>query len=350
MKTHLSDTTSRRAPSGGGSVRSRSMLCALAVAFAAAFYAGTANADEAPASSPELKLQPLEEAVANSVEETGSIFKRIELDRMVKRADWIIHADIASSESRWAGGNIETSYQVNVRESLKGDGPATFELTVKGGQAPNGAPIAQYVAGTAQMGAGEEVVLFLRKDFTEKLESLNSKREQAGLEPMRFSANSRLAASPRIVGKQKGKFNVLTLGTGQKVLTRLRPAPFLLDAETNAQMLDAVRRKAVGDFRGGFPADGHGSPDGGMAEAVQEVGATAPLAPTRQQVPTYSPSGQSDPNAPELAVEGAKSKRPFIPFNADAMGRPVLLSDFKKEVARLTSQAPKAPAKAAEQD
>src|SRR5690606_9680006 len=120
---------------------------------------------------------------------------------LARRSDWVVHADIASRSSRWVDGNIETTYQVVVRESLLGEGPETFNLTLPGGEAPNGAPIAQYVRGTPEFADGEEVVLFLRRDFTEDWAAIDEARRQVGLEPFRFHPDSGLATSPRIVGR-----------------------------------------------------------------------------------------------------------------------------------------------------
>jgi hypothetical protein len=272
----------------------------------------------APADSPVADAAGSPQGAAEVSQEP--LFGRLKLGPLVAKADWVVHAEARAGTARWVGGNIETTYAFSTRESLIGEGPEEFELTVLGGRIP-GSPIAQHVREEAQFVAGEEVVLFLRRDTGEQVARLNEARAAAGLQPLAFPADSKRATSPRLVGKSRGKFNVLTLEDGTKLLRRYRPAPWHADPDTQAFMANRERQQLARQAAKKAP-----SADAGRQAEAEAAG-----------LQNYAPSAVTDPNAPEFRseTEALRQHRRRMPYNADAMKGPVDFELFKKEVARL---------------
>jgi hypothetical protein len=75
------------------------------------------------------------------------------------RADQVVVARVVSAEARWIGGTIFTDTQVDVVECLRGRCAARVVVRQLGGEV---GPIGQSVEGTADLRAGEDMLLLLR--------------------------------------------------------------------------------------------------------------------------------------------------------------------------------------------
>lgn len=329
----------------------------------------------AAASAPASELID-EKGQAIPLAEADALLKASGLDALVDRSDFIVHARVGERTARWVNKNIESSYQIDVVETLKGRGPASFELTVLGGDAPGGAPIGQYVRGAARLSPGEEVILFLRTDTAERLRRANARRLAAGQRELRIHPESRLATSFAVAGGQKGKFNVLTLEDGSQFVTRLRPMPHILTDPVSAAMRQnleekledraAVRKARLEEefeaaldqweaqygVRPVLPAADVeparrdprlASPSRPLRRSVTGASSPAPRAENPAALPAeaYRPSIVTDPEAPEFAAADPKVVLDALPYNADGLRRPMSLATFESLIRyRAESAAP----------
>jgi hypothetical protein len=319
-----------------------------------------------------------EQGNAIPVASAEAILEASGLDRLAARADYVVHARVGAQSAAWVNKNIETSSMIAVENKLKGDGPDQFELTVLGGDAPDGLPVGQYVRGAARLFEGEEVILFLKTDTQQRVNEVNARRASNGLEPIRVAPESKLATSFRVVGGLKGKFNVITLSDGSKFVTRFRPMPQMLSKPVidimESEMRKGLESVATKEQRqeqarleweaaadrwaeeyGVRPILPEAAHDSGPATAagggaLRLAGAAEPVAPraarmggvpagstaaTEAEAPgglprdSYRPSIVTDPDAPELAPLDPKAMMKVLPHNADFHRRPMALDTFE---------------------
>lgn len=296
--------------------------------------------------------------------EADTILKATGLDALIDRSDYVVHARVGRRTAQWVNKNIESTYAISVQSTLKGSGPAEFELTVLGGDAPDGAPIGQYVRGAARLSPGEEVILFLRTDTEERLLKANARRMSAGMRPILVDPRSKLATSFAVTGGQKGKFNVVTLSDGSKFVTRLRPMPHMMSDPVSEAMTERLRVRLEGTkeeraalareeweealdtweaaygVRPILPAEDLETPQLDPTHAPPMAPrrfATGPLteAPARVGNPAglpaegYRPSIVTDPDAPEFRRASPRATLDALPYNASTMRRPMALGTFE---------------------
>ncbi len=92
----------------------------------------------------------------------ASIARALELPELVTSADRIVVADVVSVASAWDAPhrNIHTTVEIAVRESWKGESPASGRLTLRQLGGPVG-DIEMSVVGAAKFVPGERALFFL---------------------------------------------------------------------------------------------------------------------------------------------------------------------------------------------
>jgi hypothetical protein len=84
---------------------------------------------------------------------------------LTARSDVIVIGRALDSSSRWIGRMLVTAVRVQVRESLKGGGPAVVEVLLPGGlDATRRVPVGMAVPGAPRIQRNEDVFLFLAHD------------------------------------------------------------------------------------------------------------------------------------------------------------------------------------------
>jgi hypothetical protein len=88
--------------------------------------------------------------------------ERLSLDDMVKKAQSIVHGRVRDARVHWSadGRLIQTTYTIDVDETLKGQAAKSVELTTIGGKIGDLTVIA---AGMPSFAVGEESVVFIEK-------------------------------------------------------------------------------------------------------------------------------------------------------------------------------------------
>lgn len=81
----------------------------------------------------------------------------IDVERLVQRADLIVHGVVASKEPRWIGRVIYTQYELLVQQTLKGVVRSSVLVAVVGGASGN---VQLRVPGAPDLGLGDQVVFF----------------------------------------------------------------------------------------------------------------------------------------------------------------------------------------------
>ena len=86
---------------------------------------------------------------------------------LTQSSDAVVHGKVTKTESRWSGDHkrIVPDVWVDVAEFLKGKGNKTVVVQQPGGEVDG---IGQRVSGLASFSEGEEVVLFLERQGTER--------------------------------------------------------------------------------------------------------------------------------------------------------------------------------------
>ncbi len=128
----------------------------------------------------------------------ASGLRQMSLEDVVRAADVIAVGRVMSQEARWVDKRIETTIRVAADEYWKGDLGESFEITQMGGEVQRPLPIAMYADGQPRFFQGERVILFL-----EKPKKASFDKGEGG------AKESRLTASPRIVGWAYGKYTIL---------------------------------------------------------------------------------------------------------------------------------------------
>ncbi len=90
-----------------------------------------------------------------------------DLAALTESSDAVVHGTVTKSESRWTGDHkrIVTDVWIDVAEFFKGSGGRTVIVQQPGGEMDG---IGQKVSGLASFSTGEEVVLFLERQGSEK--------------------------------------------------------------------------------------------------------------------------------------------------------------------------------------
>jgi hypothetical protein len=81
----------------------------------------------------------------------------VDVDRLVQRADLIVHGFVARKEPRWIGRVIYTQYELVVQETLKGDVRNSVLVSIAGGALGN---VQLKVPGTPDFQIGDQLVFF----------------------------------------------------------------------------------------------------------------------------------------------------------------------------------------------
>jgi hypothetical protein len=85
---------------------------------------------------------------------------RMDLDALVRSAEFVVRARCLATEARWESGAIWTFAQFEVLESFKGAPPRNIRVRLPGGRAGN---LRTRVDGVPEFVAGEEIVLFVER-------------------------------------------------------------------------------------------------------------------------------------------------------------------------------------------
>ncbi|GAB4315691.1 MAG: hypothetical protein Kow0059_07870 [Candidatus Sumerlaeia bacterium] len=140
--------------------------------------------------------------------------KHLTFDQLVLESDLIVRGQCTAKETRWVNGHLETTFDVRVDETLKGQPRSDLlKITVPGGHVDKPISLHQYIPQQPTLYEGEQVVLFLK-----------TTRLKAPADPTGLVARSgtRLLDTPRIYGLWQGKFTILVNPhTGQEFVTRI---------------------------------------------------------------------------------------------------------------------------------
>ena len=91
---------------------------------------------------------------------TSLTVEKITLEELTTQSDLIVHGYVLSSMSQWEQSNIYTYSTIRVEQSLKGSFRETVTVKQLGGRVGD---ITAEVAGTPELRANDEVILFLRE-------------------------------------------------------------------------------------------------------------------------------------------------------------------------------------------
>ncbi len=130
--------------------------------------------------------------VAASLPARATVVEPMGVETLSDRADLVVQGTALSSESSFVRGQIQTVTRVRVHCALKGQAPGVVEVRTPGGRVGD---LGQMVAGAPQFAPGEEVVVFLRR---------------------LPGADARF----RVEGMSQGKFTVVTVADGRRLVTR----------------------------------------------------------------------------------------------------------------------------------
>jgi hypothetical protein len=128
--------------------------------------------------------------------------KDMSLKTLTDQSDSVIIGKCKDKNVQWVDKHLETSYNVEVQETLKGKSfkqGQTMAVTVPGGELTT-PPLTQYVEMVPTMFPGEGVALFLKDTGPEAPPSVKA----------RINPKSKLWTSPQVVGWSQGKFSVYT--------------------------------------------------------------------------------------------------------------------------------------------
>jgi len=81
----------------------------------------------------------------------------VDVERLVQRANLIVHGVVAKKGPRWIGRVIYTQYEVTVQETLKGAARQTVVVAVPGGSMGN---VELKVPGAPSLQPGEQLIFF----------------------------------------------------------------------------------------------------------------------------------------------------------------------------------------------
>lgn len=135
------------------------------------------------------------------------------LEQLTKASDEVIIGKVKHKSAGFVGRNIETNYDIEVSDLLKGKNyqpGRQVQMTVIGGSITS-PPLTQFVEAQPYMYSGQEVALFLTTQAVKRTsQQLNQVNPQ-----------SKLLTTPRVVGMNRGVFTVFTDKDGSRKLARI---------------------------------------------------------------------------------------------------------------------------------
>jgi hypothetical protein len=240
------------------------------------------------------------------------------LEELTKESDSVVIGVCKSKKAEFVGKIIETDYEIEVSERLKGKGKGgpkeTIVITVPGGELTT-PPISQAVSHAPIMFLGEEVALFL-KDTAPAAPTQQAAEKR--------NPKSKLWTSPQVVGWAEGKFSVVTdKKSGKKRIARVVPE------EYGWVNHDEAIRRAISSVASG---------DANLVEGdVVEISAGLYTTPEGKSVLDKITAGiaHAEDHEKEHAPKGAAAKA-NAPGKQQSYG-PVIVQDFDDFKAKVRS-------------
>ncbi len=131
-----------------------------------------------------------------AIDASATTARLLSTQDMAHEADVIAVGTAIDVASVWEERTLLTHVTLKVNESLKGEPGATIDIALPGGiDANRRIKIAMTFAGAPQIGLGEEVLVFLKRD-------------------------EGVATGLTVVGFSQGKFSILTDADGRRVVSR----------------------------------------------------------------------------------------------------------------------------------
>lgn len=143
---------------------------------------------------------------------------RVRFKQLVDQSDTIFVAQCVDKETTFSHGEIITRYRLRPVDVWKGspriDGRGEMKLEELGGELEGKIPMASQVTGMANIGKGQEVLLFTREPGKSATTKATTKTGPIA------------ADSPRLVGMSQGRFEVFKHPeTGKRLVTRGESGP-----------------------------------------------------------------------------------------------------------------------------
>lgn len=163
------------------------------------------------------------------------------LEDLTKQSDSVVVGTCKAKNVNWVGGNLETQYEVEVSEQLKGtkNRPGKMLMTTMPGGESTTPPLTQLVQYTAHMYVGEDVVLFLKDSPPQPSPSVRQ----------RMNSKSTAWSGPWLFAWNEGKFSVVTdKATGQRKITRVNLEDYGI-APQDASMRSILHAVATGGIK-----------------------------------------------------------------------------------------------------
>jgi len=136
---------------------------------------------------------------------SATTLEKLSMDQLIERSTSIVRGTVVNSYAMQRGTVIYTNYRLRVSQTLKGAAPATFDISVPGGQMSG---VRQSFSGSPKLDAGAEYVVFV------------------------WTSRSGIHHT---LGLAQGVFDVKTVPGGQVMLSR---------GTIDAQMVDANGKEA----------------------------------------------------------------------------------------------------------
>jgi hypothetical protein len=149
----------------------------------------------------------------------AATLERLSLDQMIIKSTAIVRGKVLNSTAGSNGPLINTYYQVQVSETLKGPARTAAVFQFPGGVLNN---MRQTFAGVPQLNAGEEYVFFL------------------------WAGKS---GAPQVIGLTQGLFAVAPGGAADPVTTRSASHEVMLERSTGKQVKDQVLTMHLSELR-----------------------------------------------------------------------------------------------------
>ncbi len=211
--------------------------------------------------------------------------RRLTLEQMSQKSDVIVIGRVVAKRSELADGHIQTHYEIDANEYLKGQEwidrglvGSTVEITQIGGSLSGPLPVTQRVSSLPEMFKQEKVLLFLdmksnhgkdgKKASKRKTELRAAQLETEG--PRGISPNSKLLTTPVIVGAWQGRFTIFAGKDGSESAIQVRSD--LSGLPKNEGFRKHMKAAAQRSARGGSELDGEAevsAPDLLVPKALQ---------------------------------------------------------------------------------
>jgi hypothetical protein len=135
------------------------------------------------------------------------------LKSLTDNSDAVVVGKCKAKRVEWVGKSLETSYDVEIQDTLKGKkykAGEAISVTVPGGELTT-PPLTQYVEMVPLMYQGEDVALFIKEKAPEPSAEVKG----------RIHPKSKVWTSPQVVGWYEGKFTVYQDKQGKQKITRI---------------------------------------------------------------------------------------------------------------------------------